>query len=65
MPNRVFVGLVGLLLIGLGVNAVRTGSIAGRIGSVQGQESPAWFWLQAVLYAVLGMFCLDYAWRDR
>jgi len=64
MPNRVFVGFVGLLLIGLGLNGVRTGSAVGRIGSVQRQENPAWFWFRVVFYGVLGVLALCYAWRE-
>jgi len=65
MPNRVFVVAVGLLLIGLSINGVRTGSVLGRIGSVQRAGNPVWFWFRVVLYLILGILALCYAWlRD-
>jgi hypothetical protein len=65
MPNRTFVVAVSLLLIGLGINGVRTGSVVGRIGNVMRAEHPAWFWFRVVLYEVLGMLGLCYVWlRD-
>jgi len=65
VPNRVFVVVVGLLLIGLSVNGVRTGSVLGRIGSVQLAGNPVWFWFRVALYWSLGVLALCYAWlRD-
>jgi hypothetical protein len=64
VPNRVFVGVVGLLLIGLGVNGVRTGSVLGRIGRVRRADNPLWFWFRVALYVGLGVLSLCYAWRD-
>jgi hypothetical protein len=64
VPNRVFVGVVGLLLIGLGVNGVRTGSVLGRIDSVRRADNPLWFWFRVALYVGLGVLSLCYAWRD-
>jgi hypothetical protein len=65
MPSRTFVVAVSLLLIGLGINGVRTGSVVGRIGNVMRAENPAWFWFRVVLYEVLGMLGLCYVWlRD-
>jgi hypothetical protein len=62
MPSRTFVVAVSLLLIGLGINGVRTGSVVGRIGNVMRAENPAWFWFRVVLYEVLGMLGLCYVW---
>ena len=62
MPSRIFVAAVGLLLIGLGINGVRTGSVVGRIGSVQRADNPLWFWLRVALYLGLGVLALCYAW---
>jgi hypothetical protein len=62
VPNRVFVVLVGLLLIGLSVNGVRTGNVLGRIGSVQRAGNPVWFWFRVALYLSLGVLALCYAW---
>jgi len=65
MPNRVFVVAVGLLLIGLSINGVRTGSVLGRIGRVQRAGNPVWFWFRVALYLILGILALCYAWlRD-
>jgi len=65
MPNRVFVVGVGLLLIGLSVNGVRTGSVLGRTGSVQRTGNPVWFWFRVALYLSLGVLALCYGWlRD-
>jgi hypothetical protein len=65
MPNKIFVAGVGLLLVGLGVNGVRTGVVAGRIGNVQRDSNPAWFWFRVLLYVALGVLALGYAWmRD-
>jgi hypothetical protein len=65
MPSRTFVVAVSLLLIGLGINGVRTGSVVGRIGNVMRAENPAWFWFRVVLYEVLGILGLCYVWlRD-
>ena len=65
MPSRVFVSVVGLLLIGLSINGVRTGSVLGRIGSVQRAGNPLWFWFRVVLYLGLGVLALCYSWlRD-
>ncbi len=63
MPNRVFVVVVGLLLIGLSVNGMRTGSVLGRIGSVQRVGNPVWFLFRVALYLSLGVLALCYAWR--
>jgi hypothetical protein len=62
MPNRSFVVAVSLLLIGLGINGVRTGLVVGRIGNVIREENSAWFWFRVVLYEVLGMLGLCYVW---
>jgi hypothetical protein len=62
MPSRSFVVAVSLLLIGLGLNGVRTGSVVGRIGNVVRADNPAWFWCRVVLYEVLGMLGLCYVW---
>jgi hypothetical protein len=65
MPSRTFVVAVSLLLISLGINGVRTGSVVGRIGNVMRAENPAWFWFRVMLYEVLGMVGLCYVWlRD-
>jgi hypothetical protein len=65
VPNRVFIVVVGLLLIGLSANGVRTGSVLGRIGSVQRAGNPVWFWFRVALYWSLGVLALCYAWlRD-
>jgi predicted membrane channel-forming protein YqfA (hemolysin III family) len=65
VPNKIFVAGVGLLLVGLGVNGVRTGVVTGRIGTVQRDSNPAWFWFRVVLYVALGVLALCYAWvRD-
>jgi len=65
MPSRTFVVAVSLLLIGLGINGVRTGSVVGRIGNVMRAENPAWFWFRVMLYEVLGVLGLCYVWlRD-
>jgi len=56
-------GFVGLLLIGLGVNGVRTGSVLGRIGSVERANNPAWFWFRVALYLGLGTLALCYVWQ--
>ena len=65
MPNRVFIVVVGLLLIGLSANGVHTGSVLGRIGSVQRAGNPVWFWFRVALYWSLGVPALCYAWlRD-
>jgi len=64
VANRVFVGAVGLLLIGLGLNGVRTGRVLGRLGSVQRANNPTWFWFRVALYVGLGVLSLCYAWRD-
>jgi len=55
--------VVGLLLIGLSVNGMRTGSVLGRIGSVQRVGNPVWFWFRVALYLSLGVLALCYAWR--
>jgi hypothetical protein len=65
VPNKILVAGVGLLLIGLGVNGVRTGVVVGRIGSVQRQNNPAWFWFRVVLYVTLGILALCYVWATR
>jgi hypothetical protein len=62
VPNRIFVAGVGLLLVGLAVNGVRTGVVAGRIGRVQRDSNPAWFWFRVTLYLGLGVIALFYAW---
>jgi hypothetical protein len=65
MPSRILVVAVSLLLIGLGINGVRAGSVVGRIGNVMRAENPAWFWFRVMLYEVLGMLGLCYVWlRD-
>jgi hypothetical protein len=65
MPSRILVVAVSLLLIGLGIDGVRTGLVVGRIGNVIRAENPAWFWFRVVLYEVLGMLGLYYVWlRD-
>jgi hypothetical protein len=65
VPNRIFVAAVGLLLIGMGINGVRTGSVSGRIASVQRADNPLWFWLRVALYIVLGVLALCYAFTQR
>jgi hypothetical protein len=62
MPSRTFVAAVSLLLIGLGISGVRTGSVVGRIGKVMRAENPAWFWFRVGLYEVVGMLGLCYVW---
>jgi hypothetical protein len=62
MPSRSFVAAVSLLLIGLGINGMRTGLVVGRIGSVVRAENPTWFWFRVVLYEVLGILGLCYVW---
>jgi hypothetical protein len=53
------------VLLGLGINGVRTGLVVGRIGNVIRAENPVWFWFRVVLYEVLGMLGLYYVWlRD-
>jgi hypothetical protein len=65
MPSRGLVVAMSLLLIGLGINGVRTGLVVGRIGNVIREENPSWFWFRVVLYEVLGMLGLCYVWlRD-
>jgi hypothetical protein len=65
VPNRVLVAAVGLLLIGLGINGVRTGVVLGRIGRVQRETNPMWFWFRVALYFGLGFLALCEAWlRD-
>jgi hypothetical protein len=65
VPNTVFIVVVGLLLIGLSANGVRTGSVLGRIGSVQRAGNPVWFWFRVALYWSVGVLALCYAWlRD-
>jgi hypothetical protein len=61
VPNRIFVVGVGLLLIGLAVNGVRTGVVVGRIGNVQRDTNPMWFWFRVALYFGLGVLALCYA----
>ena len=63
MPSKVFVAVVGLLLIGLGLNGVRTGSVLGRIGSVERANNPAWFWFRVALFLGLGTLALCYVWQ--
>jgi hypothetical protein len=56
---------VGLLLIALGINGVRTGAVLGRLGRVQRETNPMWFWFRVVLYLSLGLLALGQAWlRD-
>ena len=55
MPSKVFIVGVGLLLVGLGLNGVRTGTVLGCIGSVQRAGNPVWFWLRVALYLGLGV----------
>jgi hypothetical protein len=62
VPNRILVVAVSLLLVGLGINGVRTGLVVGRIGNVMREENPAWFWFRVVLYEVLGLLGLCYVW---
>jgi len=65
VPSTAFIVVVGLLLIGLGINGVRTGTVLGRIGSVQRATNPVWFWFRVALYLVLGVLALCDAWlRD-
>jgi hypothetical protein len=64
VPNRLLVVAVGLLLIGTGVNGVRTGRVLGRIGSVQRADNALRFWVRVTLYAGLGVLCLCYAWTQ-
>jgi len=52
-----------LLLIGLGLNGVRTGSVLGRIGSVERANNPAWFWFRVALFLGLGTLALCYVWQ--
>jgi len=63
VPSKVLVTVVGLLLIGLGVNGIRTGSVLGRIGSVERANKPAWFWFRVALYLGLGTLALCYVWQ--
>lgn len=58
LPSKVFIVGVGLLLVGLGINGVRTGAVLGRIGSVQRAGNPVWFWLRVALYLGLGVVAL-------
>ena len=51
------------LLIGLGINGLRTGTVLGRIGSVQRATNPVWFWFRVTLYVGLGVLALCDAWR--
>jgi len=62
VPSRLFVAAVGLLLLGLGINGIRTGSVLGRFGGVQRIDNPLWFWFRVVLYLGLGVLALCYAW---
>jgi hypothetical protein len=62
MPSKSLVVAVSLLLIGLGINGVRTGLVVGRIGNVIRAENPVWFWFRVLLYEVLGMLGLYYVW---
>jgi hypothetical protein len=65
MASKGLVVAVSLLLLGLGINGVRTGLVVGRIGHVMRAENPVWFWFRVVLYEVLGMLGLYYVWlRD-
>lgn len=65
LPSKVFIVGVGLLLVGLGINGVRTGTVLGRIGSVQRAGNPVWFWLRVALYLGSGVLALCVAWlRD-
>jgi hypothetical protein len=65
VPSRLFVGAVGLLLIGLSMNGVRTGSVPGRIGSVQRVSNPLRCWFRVTLYFGVGVLAVCYAWlRD-
>ena len=52
-----------MVLIGLGLNAIRTGSAPGRIGMVRRAESPLGFWIRLALYLGLGILALCYAGR--
>ncbi|TLZ20964.1 MAG: hypothetical protein E6K34_06285 [Gammaproteobacteria bacterium] len=63
MPNKFLVVAVGLLMIGMGIYGIRTGTVAGRIGSVERAENPMWFWFRVVLYLGLGVLALCYAWQ--
>ncbi len=62
-PNKLFVVAVGLLLIGLGFHGIRTGRVAGRIGSSERADNPTWLWFRVVFYIGLGVLALCYAWR--
>lgn len=65
MPRTAFIVVVGLLLIGLGINGLRTGTVPGRIGSGQRAGNPVWFWVRVALYVGLGALALCDAWlRD-
>ena len=61
VPSRLFVATVGLLLVGLGLNGIRTGVVIGRIGSVARSANSAWFWLRETLYLSLGVLALCYS----
>ena len=63
VPSTAFIVIVGLLLIGLGINGLRTGTVLGRIGSVQRATNPVWFWFRVTLYLGLGVLALCDAWR--
>jgi hypothetical protein len=62
LPNKFFIVAVGLLLIGLGINGVRTGAVLGRFGNVLRAGNPLWFWFRVGLYLGLGVLSLCIAW---
>jgi hypothetical protein len=64
VPNRIFVGVVGLLLLGMGLYGVATGRVPGRLVSVQRRDNAPWFWIRVLLYVGLGVLALCFAWSQ-
>ena len=63
--NRLFVGAVGLLLVGLAIAGLRSGTLQGRSGLVRRADQPGRFWPRVATYLVVGLLALAFAARLR
>jgi hypothetical protein len=64
VPNRIFVGVVGLLLLGMGLYGVTTGRVPARVGTIKRDDRALLFWIHVLLYAGLGIVALCLAWTQ-